>query len=263
MLQFSANLTMLFNEVPFLDRFEKAAAAGFKGVEFLFPYEWGKDALAEKLDKYQLQQILFNLPAGDWAKGERGIACLPERMDEFKNGVALAIEYAKELRCPQLNCLAGIKPVNVPEAKLRQTLINNLRFAASTLEKANLRLLVEPVNNIDMPGFYLTHTRQALDLMQEINHPNIWLQYDIYHMQVMEGNLTRSILDNLARIRHIQLADNPGRHEPGTGEINFTNLLKFIDEAGYEGWIGCEYKPANNTQNGLGWLKHFLTKGER
>jgi hydroxypyruvate isomerase len=263
MPKFSANLTMLFNEVPFLDRFEKAAGAGFKGVEFMFPYEWEKDALAEKMDRYRLQLVLHNLPAGDWAKGERGVACLPERIDEFKKGVTQAIEYAKALKCFQVNCLVGMTPKNVPDQKVRQTLVNNLRFAASAMEKANIHLLVEPVNNIDMPGFYLTHTQQALDLMKEINHPNVWLQYDIYHMQVMEGNLTRSILSNLPKIGHIQLADNPGRHEPGTGEINFPNLIRFIDEAGYNGWIGCEYKPASTTENGLGWLKHYVAKGEK
>ena len=261
MPQFSANLTMLFNEVPFLDRFEKAAAAGFKGVEFMFRYEWEKDVLAQKLEQFQLQLVLHNLPAGDWAGGERGIACLPDRVDEFKSGVTLAVEYAGALKCFQLNCLVGNTPKNVPDQKVRQTLVDNLRFAAAAMEKAGIRLLVEPVNSIDMPGFYLTGTRQALDLMKEINHPNIRLQYDIYHMQVMEGNLTRSIVSHLSEIGHIQLADNPGRHEPGTGEINFTNLFRFIDEAGYKGWIGCEYKPADTTENGLGWLKPYLAKG--
>jgi hydroxypyruvate isomerase len=262
MLRFSANLTLLYNEVPFIDRFQKAAAAGFKGVEFMFPYEWAKDVLAEKLSKYQLQMVLHNLPAGDWVGGERGIACLPDRVDEFINGVKLAAEYATALKCSQLNCLVGNTPRNIPEGKVRQTLVNNLRFAASTLEKSKIRLLIEPVNNVDMPGFYLTGTRQALELIKEVNHPNIWLQYDVYHMQVMEGNLTRSILNNLPKIGHIQIADNPGRHEPGTGEINYTNLLRSIDAAGYQGWIGCEYKPAGTTENGLGWLKQYATKGE-
>ena len=261
MPKFSANLTMMFNEVDFLERFEQASRAGFKGVEYLFPYEWGKEQLAEELAKHGLEQVLHNLPVGDWLAGERGIACLPERVGEFQDGVGLAIEYAKALRCSRLNCLVGLTPKEVPAEKVRQTLVDNLRFAATVLEKEGIRLLVEPLNNQDIPGFYLVHTRDALQLLEEVNHANLWLQYDIYHMQVMEGNLTRTIIDNLARIAHIQLADNPGRHEPGTGEINYPNLFRFIDEAGYDGWIGCEYKPAGVTEDGLEWLKPYLKKG--
>jgi len=263
MLKFSANLTMMFNEVDFLGRFERASKAGFKGVEFLFPYEWERQELAEKLDKHGLEQVLHNLPAGNWLAGERGIACLPGRVGEFQEGVGLAIEYAKALRCPRLNCIAGITPKDVPAEKVRQTMVDNLRFAATALEKEGIRLLVEPLNNQDIPEFYLVHTQDALRLLVEVNHPNLWLQYDIYHMQIMEGNLTRTILDNLARIAHIQLGDNPGRHEPGTGEINFTNLLRFIDEAGYDGWIGCEYKPAGVTEDGLEWVEPYLEEGGR
>lgn len=263
MLKFSANLTMMFNEVDFLGRFERASKAGFKGVEFLFPYEWERQELAEKLDKHGLEQVLYNLPAGNWSAGERGIACLPRRVGEFQEGVGLAIEYAKALRCPRLNCIAGITPKDVPAEKVRQTMVDNLRFAATALEKEGIRLLVEPLNNQDIPEFYLVHTQDALRLLAEVNHPNLWLQYDIYHMQIMEGNLTRTILDNLARIAHIQLGDNPGRHEPGTGEINFTNLLRSIDEAGYDGWIGCEYKPAGVTEDGLEWVRPYLEEGGR
>jgi len=261
MLKFSANLTMLFNEVDFLDRFERASRAGFKGVECLFPYEWEKEQLVEQLGKHGLEQVLHNLPAGDWAGGERGIACLPGREQEFQEGVGLAVEYAKALKCPRLNCLVGLTPKEVPAEKVRQTLVDNLRFAATALEKEGIRLLVEPLNDRDVPRFYLVHTQDVLQLLEEVNHANLWLQYDIYHMQIMEGNLTRTILDNLARIAHIQLADNPGRHEPGTGEINYANLLRFIDEAGYDGWIGCEYKPAGVTEDGLGWLKSYLKEG--
>ena len=263
MLKFSANLTMMFNEVDFLGRFERASKAGFKGVEFLFPYEWERQELAEKLDKHGLEQVLYNLPAGNWLAGERGIACLPRRVGEFQEGVGLAIEYAKALRCPRLNCIAGITPKDVPAEKVRQTMVDNLRFAATALEKEGIRLLVEPLNNQDIPEFYLVHTQDALRLLAEVNHPNLWLQYDIYHMQIMEGNLTRTILDNLARIAHIQLGDNPGRHEPGTGEINYANLLRFIDEAGYDGWIGCEYKPAGVTEDGLEWVRPYLEEGGR
>ena len=263
MLKFSANLTMMFNEVDFLGRFERASRAGFKGVEYLFPYEWEKQELAEKLDKHGLEQVLHNLPAGNWSAGERGITCLPQRVGEFQEGVGLAIEYAKALRCSRLNCLVGLTPDKVPAEKVHQTLVDNLRFAAIALEKEGIRLLVEPLNNQDIPGFYLVHTQDALQLLEEINHTNIWLQYDIYHMQIMEGNLTRTIVDNLARIAHIQLADNPGRHEPGTGEINYTNLLRFIDEAGYDGWLGCEYKPAGVTEDGLEWVRPYLEEGGR
>ena len=263
MIRFDANLTMLFNESDFLGRFERAARAGFKGVECLFPYEWEKEDLAEKLEKHGLEQVLYNLPAGDWSAGERGIACLPQRVGEFQKGVGLAIEYARILKCPRLNCLVGITPEGISAEKARQTLVDNLRFAALALEKESIRLLIEPLNNIDIPGFYLAHTKDALRLIDEVNHPNLWLQCDVYHMQVMEGNLTRTIVDNLAHIAHIQLADNPGRHEPGTGEINYVNLLRFIDEAGYDGWLGCEYRPAGVTEDGLDWIRLFLNEGGR
>ena len=262
MPKFDANLTMLFTDVDFLDRFERAAQAGFKGVEFLFPYQWGKEELAEKLDKYGLEMVLHNLPVGDFAAGERGIACLPGREGEFQEGVGLAIEYAKALRCPRLNCLVGLTPKEVPAEKVRQTVVDNLRFAATALQKEGILLLVEALNKYDFPGFYLTSTQDVLQLFAEVNHANLRLQYDIYHMQVMEGNLTRTILDNIGRIGHIQLADNPGRHEPGTGEINFTNLFQFIDEAGYNGWIGCEYKPTGVTEDGLEWIKPYLKGGK-
>lgn len=258
MPKFCANLTMLFNEVDFLERFEKAAASGFKGVEYLFPYGWEKDRLAEKLQRFGLTQVLHNLPAGDWEKGERGIACIPGREQEFQDGVEKAIEYAKALGCAQLNCLVGIKPAHEPPEKVRETLVRNLRFAAKALGKESIRLLVEPLNSQDVPGFYLVHTKEALDLMEEVAHPNLFLQYDVYHMQVMEGNLTRTISSNIQKIAHIQIADNPGRNEPGTGEINFTYLFNVIDSAGYQGWIGCEYKPARTTQEGLGWLRPYL-----
>ncbi len=257
MLKFSANLTMLFNDVDFLSRFERAAKAGFKGVEYLFPYQWKKEQLTDELGKHHLKQVLHNLPAGDWQAGERGIACLPGREGEFQEGVGKAIEYAKTLKCDRLNCLVGKTPQGNLE-KVRQTLVSNLRFAATALEKENIRLLIEPLNSQDIPGFFLVHTQDALQLFKEVNRPNLWLQYDIYHMQVMEGNLTKTIRDTLSRIMHLQIADNPGRHEPGTGEINFTNLFRFIDEAGYDEWIGCEYTPAGKTEDGLQWVKPYL-----
>jgi len=260
MPKFCANLTMLFNEVDFLDRFEKAAKAGFKGVEYLFPYAWEKEQLVEKLGAFGLTQVLHNLPAGDWNKGERGIACLPGRETEFQEGVGKAIEYAKALKCPQVNCLVGLTPAGVPADKVRKTLVANLRFAASALEKEGIRLLVEALNDKDVPGFYLVRTADVLALIKEVGHPNVYAQYDVYHMQIMEGNLTKTIQANLDQIAHIQIADNPGRNEPGTGEINFPNLFKAIDAVGYKGWVGCEYKPVGKTEDGLGWVELYLRR---
>jgi len=244
--------------VNFLERFERAAKAGFRAVEYLFPYAWKKEELAGRLKTFGLRQALHNLPAGNWEGGERGIACLPGREPEFRDGVAQAIEYAKALNCPQVNCLAGKTPDGVPPERIRRTLVENLRFAAAALESQGIRLLIEPLNDQDMPGFYLTRTRDALRLMEEVGHPNLWLQYDVYHMQIMEGNLMRTIEGSLTRIAHIQIADNPGRHEPGTGEIHYPNLFRFLEEKGYEGWIGCEYKPLGKTEEGLGWIKPYL-----
>jgi hydroxypyruvate isomerase len=262
MPRFSANLSLLFTEVDFPDRFEQAARAGFKGVEFMFPYEWDRNLLAEKLDKYGLEVVLHNLPAGNWAAGERGIACLPDRVGEFKDGLGRAIEYARALKCTRLNCVCGLTPKGVAPEKVRQVLVDNLKFAAAVLAKEGIHLMIEPLNDkVDMQGIYLSHIQQAIEIIKAVNNPNIFLQYDIYHMQIMEGDLTRTIQNNIAIIGHMQLADNPGRHEPGTGEINFTNLFRSIDEAGYSGWIGCEYKPLNGTENGLGWLKPYIAKG--
>lgn len=254
MPKFAANLTMLFNEVPFLDRFQAAAQAGFKGVEYLFPYDFAKEELAERLARHGLVQVLHNLPAGDWAGGERGIACLPERVGEFQDGVGRAIEYARALGCAQVNCLAGIVPAGGCQNTARRTFVDNLRFAAGQLKEAGIRLLIEPINTYDVPGFFLSRTDQALAIIDEVGSDNLFLQYDIYHAQRMEGELANTIARHLPRIAHIQLADNPGRHEPGSGEINYPWLFRHIDGLGYAGWIGCEYKPAAGTREGLGWI---------
>jgi hydroxypyruvate isomerase len=254
MPKFAANLTMLFNEVDFLDRFGVAAKAGFRGIEYLFPYAWPKEALAERLAKYKLSQVLHNLPAGDWSGGERGIACLPGRESEFQEGVGLAISYARALGCGQVNCLVGITPAGAPADAVRKTLVDNLRFAARALERAGIKLLVEPINAYDIPGFHLTRSGETLALFDEIGEANLWLQYDIYHMQRSEGELAATMAKHLKRIAHIQLADNPGRNEPGTGEINYDFLFHRLDELGYDGWIGCEYRPKANTLDGLDWL---------
>ncbi|MFZ0486427.1 MAG: hydroxypyruvate isomerase [Arenicellales bacterium] len=258
MLKFCANLSMLFNEMDFLDRFEAAAGAGFKGVEYQFPYGYDKELLAERLQRYGLTQVLHNLPPGDWEGGERGIACLPDRTGEFQESVGLAIEYAIALDCPQVNCLAGIVPRDANANTVSTTLIDNLEFAANELSHAGIRLLVEPINTRDVPGFYLNGTRQAADIMDTVRSDNLALQYDVYHMQIMEGDLTPTIDRLIERIAHFQVADNPGRHEPGTGEINYPFVFDFIDKLGYNGWIGCEYRPATTTLEGLGWLDPYL-----
>jgi hydroxypyruvate isomerase len=258
MPKFNANLTMLFNEVDFLDRFEAAAKAGFKGVEYLFPYAYPKEQLVERLQKHGLTQVLHNLPAGDWAAGERGIASIPGREGEFQDGVGEAIEYATALGCKQVNCLAGIPPAAASADTVRETFVANLRFAAEQFAGAGIRLLIEACNARDMPGFYLNRSQQALDLIREVGSPNLLLQYDIYHMQIMEGDLAPTIERHLGSIGHMQLADTPGRHEPGTGEINYPFLFGVIDRLAYAGWIGCEYKPRGNTVEGLGWVKPYL-----
>jgi hydroxypyruvate isomerase len=257
MPKFAANLTMLFNEHPFLDRFERAAAAGFQAVEFLFPYEYPAEQIKARLDAHRLQLVLHNLPAGDWAAGERGIACHPDRVAEFRDGVARAVSYAKVLGVKQLNCLAGKARAGVADEALRRTLVDNLRYAAAELKKANLKLLVEPINTFDIPGFYLSRTAQALAILDEVGADNAFLQYDLYHAQRMEGELAATVEKHLARIAHIQLADNPGRNEPGTGEINYAFLFRHLDRIGYAGFIGCEYKPAAGTEAGLGWRQQL------
>jgi hydroxypyruvate isomerase len=256
MPKFASNLSFMFNEVDFLDRFEAAAQAGFRGVEYLFPYAYEKVQILERLHKHGLSQVLFNLPPGDFAAGERGIACHPDRVGEFQDGVGTAIDYASTLGCRQLNCLGGILKGD-PE-KAHRTLVDNLKFAAQNLATAGIRLNLEPINTMDIPGFFVNKSAQALKIMEEVGSSNLFLQYDIYHMQIMEGDLARTIEKNLGKISHLQLADNPGRHEPGTGEINYPFLFQLIDKLGYDGWIGCEYKPATTTTAGLGWLKPYL-----
>ena len=253
MPKFSANLSMLFTEAPFLDRFGLAAKAGFEAVEFLFPYAFSAQEIKQRLDAHGLKLVLHNLPAGDWEAGERGIACLPDRTDEFRSGVARAIEYATTLGVPQLNCLAGKAPIGADEAVLRKTFVANLRFAAAELKKAGLKQLIEPINTYDIPAFYLNRTAQAIGILDEVGADNAFVQYDIYHAQRMEGELAATMQKHLARIGHIQLADNPGRNEPGSGEINYPFLFAHLDRIGYRGWIGCEYKPATTTEAGLGW----------
>jgi hydroxypyruvate isomerase len=257
MLRFCANLAMLFREVDFLERFDAAARAGFNAVEFPFPYAYDEEVLAERLQRHGLTQVLFNLPAGDWANGERGIACHPGRVGEFQDGVGRAIDYARNLGCTRVNCLSGIAPPGVDPERLHETLVSNLAFAAGSFSEAGMLLLVEPINTRDMPGFQLHHADQAVCVMDAVGVDNIRLQYDIYHMQVMEGDLAKTVERLFDRIGHFQLADNPGRHEPGTGEINYPFLLDFIDQLGYDGWIGCEYVPTGDTVESLSWMAPY------
>lgn len=255
MPRFAANLSMLFTEAPLLERFERAAKAGFSSVELQLPYEVPALSIRDRLQAWGQTMVLHNLPAGNWAGGERGIACLPDRVAEFRAGVDQAIAYATTLGVKQLNCLAGIAPAGVPDALLRQTFVENLRFAAAALKAAGLRLLIEPVNRFDIPGFWLHNTQLALAVMDEVGADNLFLQYDVYHAQRAEGELVGTLRRHLARIGHIQVADNPGRNEPGTGEIRFDFLFAELDKMGYTGFVGCEYKPAAGTEAGLGWLE--------
>jgi hydroxypyruvate isomerase len=255
MPRFAANLSLLFTEVDFLDRFAAAAEAGFTGVEYLFPYDYSSTEIKDRLESNGLTQVLFNLPAGNWAKGERGIACHPDRVEEFRAGVDLAIAYAQVLGNKQLNCLAGIRPQGVDSRTIESTFVANLKYAADKLETAGIKLVMEAINTLDIPDFYLNNTQQGLDIRKKVGSANLFLQYDIYHMQIMEGDLARSMSTYLDEINHIQLADNPGRNEPGTGEINYHFLFQLLDRIGYQGWVGCEYKPATTTLAGLGWLK--------
>lgn len=255
MPKFAANLTMLFNEVPFLERFAAARAAGFEAVEYLFPYAYDKNELAGLLKTHGLKQVLHNLPAGNWDGGERGIACHPDRVEEFRAGVDKAIEYATALGCPQVNCLAGKVPAGVTREQAHATFVANLKFAADKLKKAGLKLLIEPINSYDIPGFFLNYTAQAAAILDEVGSDNLYIQYDLYHAQRMEGELAATAQKYLPRIAHIQLADNPGRNEPGTGEMNYPFLFRHLDAIGYSGWIGCEYKPKTTTVEGLGWIK--------
>jgi hydroxypyruvate isomerase len=258
MPRFNANLSMMFTEVPFLDRFGAAARAGFKGVEFLFPYEFAAEQIREQLDRHGLEMVLFNMPPGDFAAGDRGLACDPARVTEFQDGVGRALGYASVLGATRLHVMAGLRPRGVNDATMRETYLSSLRFAGAACAGAGITILIEAINSRDIPGFYLNTSAQAFDVMHYAALPNLRFQYDIYHMQIMEGDLAPTIERNLDRIGHMQLADTPGRHEPGTGEINHDFLFGHIDRIGYTGWIGCEYRPAGRTEDGLGWMRRWV-----
>jgi hydroxypyruvate isomerase len=256
MPRFSANLTFLFTELPFLERFAAAKAAGFDAVEYVCLFDHAPDVLAAQLQQHGLKQVLLNIPHGNWAAGERGIAILPERSEEFRASVATTIRYCHALDCQMVNCLAGITPTIADPAELRATFIENLRYAAAALKAAGIRLLIEPINTRDIPGFYLNRTHQAYDIIQAVGSDNLFIQHDLYHMQIMEGDLATTLVMYQPNIAHIQIADNPGRNEPGSGEINYPFLFALLDRLGYPGHIGCEYKPSTTTVESLAWLKY-------
>jgi hydroxypyruvate isomerase len=253
MFRFSANLSMLYTEFPFLERFEAAARDGFAGVEYVGPYDHAPGAIADLLKRHGLKQVLFNLPAGDWAGGERGIGCLPDRREEFRQGVETALAYAEALACPQVNCLAGIAPTGVERRELEDVLVENLRHAAPLFARAGVKLLIEPINFYDIPGFLLNTSADGERILERVGSDNLYIQYDFYHMQRMQGELLATFRRLQSRIAHVQIADNPGRHEPGTGEIDYRFVFAELARAGYDGWIGAEYKPRAGTSAGLGW----------
>jgi hydroxypyruvate isomerase len=257
MPKLAANLTMLFQDVPFLDRFVAAKQAGFKYVEFLLPYDHPAEKVKEALDKNGLQVVLFNLPSGNWAGGDRGIGANPNRVEEFRAGVKTAVSYAKVLGTPRLNCLAGKMVAGVSREEHKKTLVENLKFAADAVGQIGVKQIVEHINPFDIPGFFLNRVSEVLDVIAEANRPNLYVQYDIYHAARTEGNLTQTLREQFAKIDHIQIADTPGRNQPGTGEINFPFLFAEMDKLGYTGYVGLEYVPKPDTLSSLGWIKQM------
>lgn len=259
MPKFAANLSFLFTERPFPERFAAAAQAGFTGVEYLFPYDWPAETVAAWLREAGLQQVLFNLPPGDWAAGERGLACQPAARSRFAESVEQALAYARALGCTRLHCMAGLRPAGVPEAELEAVYIDNLRQAADRLAPWGITLLIEPINSrVDMPGYWLDDVQRAFGLQQTVDRANVRVQLDLYHAQIIQGDLTRTLTAHLPAIGHIQVADVPGRHEPGSGEIAYPFLFQTLDRLGYDGWVGCEYKPQLATEAGLAWVGPYL-----
>lgn len=255
MARFAANLTMLFREVPFLDRFERAAACGLQAVEYLFPYEFAPEDLAARLKRFNLQQALINMPPGDWAKGDRGTAAIPARRDEFRAGAERAFHYAKALGCKRVHAMSGIIPTSADRAACVQTFLDNIRFAADLVAPEGITITIEPLNTRDVPGYFIAHQMDAIELVRNVERPNVAVQLDFYHAQIMDGDLTRLAEKMGSAIGHVQIASVPDRHEPDEGEVNFTHVFATLDRIGYAGWIGCEYNPRTTTEAGLGWLK--------
>ncbi|TEA77420.1 2-oxo-tetronate isomerase [Allopusillimonas ginsengisoli] len=255
MPKFAANLSMMFNEVPFLARFDAARELGFSAVEFLFPYEHSASSIATRLADNQLKNVLFNMPPGDWAAGERGIAAVPGRRDEFRRDVATAIAYAQVLGTPNLHIMAGRVPAGAPHSMYQDTYVANLAYAAEQCAPLGINVLIEPINTRDMPGYFLTRQDQAHAIRQAIGAPNLKVQMDFYHAQIMEGDITTTLKRYLPDIGHTQIAGVPERHEPDTGEVDYAYVFRLLDDLGYEGWVGCEYRPARGTVDGLGWMR--------
>jgi hydroxypyruvate isomerase len=257
MPRFAANLSMLFTELPFPDRFAAAAKAGFHHVEYLFPYDYEAKDLRWHLDVNNLTQVLFNLPCGDWAAGDRGIAADPARVEEFRDGVQKAVKYARGLDVSRLNCLAGKLPAGVTEAAAMEVLVANVVYAADVLKREDMELVVEAINRFDIPDFVLCRTSQVMDLLGVVGRKNVFMQYDVYHAQRQEGEIAATLAACISRIGHVQIADNPGRHQPGTGEINFPFVFSELDRLGYAGYVGLEYIPSPDTLSSLGWVKEM------
>jgi len=255
MPKFAANLTMMFNEAPFLERFGAAAAAGFTGVEYLFPYDFPVEAIEEQIKKHALENVLFNFAGGNWGAGERGITCIPGREDEFRTRVATAIQYATRLKTPRVHAMAGIVPAGVGQSQAHATYIANLKYAAPEFAKHGITVLIEAINTRDMPGFFLNTQAQAFAVLQEVGAPNLKMQMDLYHMQIMEGDLEMKLRKYAPQCGHIQIAGVPKRNEPDTGEVAYPHVFDVLDEIEYGGWVGCEYRPAGKTVDGLGWFR--------
>ena len=258
MPRLAANLTLLFNEVPFLERFVAAQASGFQGVEFLFPYAFDKQEIAAALQTHHLQNVLFNLSPGDWDQGERGLAALPGRESEFRDSVALALDYAQALGTRRLHVMSGIQPAGIAPEACTATLVANLRAACRQVAPHGIQLMIEPINTRDMPGYYLSRQAQAHDLLQQVGEPNLKVQMDFYHAQIMEGDLIHKLRRWQHNIGHVQIAGVPDRHEPDLGELNAAALFETLDQLGYDGWVGCEYRPRAGTLQGLGWARPYL-----
>ncbi len=259
MPRFAANLSMMFNEVPFLDRFAAARKAGFEGVEFLFPYDVPAAELRARLKGEGLTQVLFNMPPGDWANNERGLACLPGRQAEFREAVNRALDYATALECRQVHCMAGIPAADVAPGTAAALYAANLAWATERAAPAGVRLVIEPINHRDMPGYFLHTQDQAAAVIEAIGPDRLGLQFDLYHVQITEGDITKRMQRLMPIIAHMQIADVPARNEPGTGEIGWAYVFRCMDAFGYTGWVGCEYRPAGDTVAGLGWRERFLT----
>jgi len=257
MPRFAANLSMMYVEHPFLDRFAAAAADGFEAVEYLFPYEWPAATLAAALERHGLRQVLFNAPPGDFANGERGIGCLPGREDEFRSGLDRALDYAAALRCPRLHLMAGLVPAGSTRAALRPTYLKNLEWAAKKADDSGIDVLIEPINSRDIPGYFLNRQDDAHAVLAEIGAPRLKVQMDLYHCQIVEGDVAMKLRQYLptGRVGHLQIAGVPERHEPDAGEVHYPYLFDIVDELGWDGWIGCEYRPAGATSGGLDWLR--------